>query len=210
MSSEIKKSIIDYIETEGLEAFSCFDFLDIAPYKTISKCLERMEDNQEIRRIIPGIYDLNKIDPYFNKSVPPDINEVAKALAREYMWSICPDGNTALNELGLSTQVPASYVYISSGPYREYKIGSITLRFKHSCNRDIGLYSQKTSLVIQILKHLGEFNISEREIKKISDSLSTEEKIILLKESKNTQMWIRKYIEVICEGIINEQISWFK
>ena len=43
----------------------------------------------------------------------------------------CGEGNTALNQLGLSTQVPADWTYISSGPYKEYTFGNVTLTFSH-------------------------------------------------------------------------------
>lgn len=44
--------------------------------------------------------------------VAADPEVVAKALARNYHWSIAPCGNTALNLLGLSTQVTAVWSYI--------------------------------------------------------------------------------------------------
>ncbi|MDR2778458.1 MAG: DUF6088 family protein [Rickettsiales bacterium] len=42
-----------------------------------------------------------------------------------------PEGNTTLNYLGLSTQIPAKYVFISSGSSRKYKIGNLDLEFRH-------------------------------------------------------------------------------
>lgn len=40
----------------------------------------------------------------------PDIDQVAHAFARKFKWRIQLTGNAALNQLGLSTQVPGSWV----------------------------------------------------------------------------------------------------
>jgi len=41
------------------------------------------------------------------------VDELASALARKSGWRIQPSENTALDRLGLSTQVPAQSVYLS-------------------------------------------------------------------------------------------------
>ena len=43
------------------------------------------------------------------------------ALAHSYHCTIAPCGNTALNLLGLSTQVTAVWSYISDEPYKTYE-----------------------------------------------------------------------------------------
>lgn len=199
MEEALKDLILRKINEENLTAFSCYDFLDFGVYKTISKCLERMEDNGEIRRIIPGIYDLNVIDRFFGEVPSPSIEAVANALAREYMWDICPSGSMALNMFGLSTQVSASYTYLSSGPYREYQIGNIKLKFKHTSNREISTYSLKTSMLIQAIKEIGDLNIIPDIIKKLSRSLTSKEKQNVLLETKNLTTWIRNTIEEVCK-----------
>ena len=126
-------------------------------------------------------------------------HQVALALARNYGWSIAPSGNTALNQLGLSTQVSAKWSYISDGPYNVFEFGNIRIEFKHRSNKDISGLSPKTALVIQALRALGKDNITNEDINKIGLLLSAEEKETLLKESKQSTSWIYKYIKKICE-----------
>jgi hypothetical protein len=54
----------------------------------------------------------------------PDVDQVARAIARKFGWRIQPSGAIAANLLGLSTQVPARAAYLSDGPDRSYKIGN--------------------------------------------------------------------------------------
>jgi integrase len=71
---------------------------------------------------IRGIYDYPRFSKLLDQSLSPDIDQVARALARKFRWCIQPTGATALNFLGLSTQVPARAVYLSDGPDRVYQI----------------------------------------------------------------------------------------
>lgn len=200
MERTLIDNIYKTIKENNYSAFSCYDFSDFGDYKTISKCLERLEDKGEIRRIIPGIYDINVLNKYFGISNVPDINGVANAIARKFLWNICPTGNVALNILGLSTQISSEYVYLSDGPYREYIIGNNKLLFKHISNKEISTYSYKTCLLIQAIKAIGEKNIYDPVILiKLKNKLSKTEKVAALKETKMVTSWIRNIIVIVCE-----------
>ena len=78
------------------------------------------------------IYCINLFDDVLALPILPSIDEVINCLARKHKWIICPTGNAALNIMGLSTQVPASYTYLSSGPYKEYLIYETPVSLKRS------------------------------------------------------------------------------
>ncbi len=93
------------------------DFFTIADYETVRKTLNRLVNDEYIQRIINGVYYKPKYIEAINEYKAPNIDEVAHAIARKYNWTIAPSGNTALNLLGLDTQVPAKWTYISDGRY---------------------------------------------------------------------------------------------
>ena len=128
----------------------------------------------------------------------PSPHHVAMALARNFGWMIAPSGAAALNMLGLSTQVPAHWSYVSDGPYRSFSFGNINIEFKHCSAKEISGMSPKTALVIQAIKALGKENIDEENLQKIRRNLSAEEKIALLEEAKRTTVWIYEAIKKIC------------
>lgn len=198
MRTELRKQIFKKIKDKNLKAFSCFDFTDLAPYKAISKCLERLEDSQDIRRIIQGIYCLNIIDRELSLPVLPSIDEVVECLARKNKWIISPSGNTALNLMGLSTQVPAIYEYLSSGPYKDYEIYGIHVHLKRTMARELISYSEKTLLLIQCIKAIGKESITFNDVAALSLRLDTKEKRQALKETTAVQAWIRKIIVLVC------------
>src|SRR5690606_16603897 len=110
------------------------DFFDIADYETVRKTLNRLTDDGVIQRIIKGIY----YKPVYNKLIEEyeaaSVHQVALAIARKYNWTIAPSGNTALNLLGLSTQVPATWTYISDGRYVTITFDNNSIEFKHKNN----------------------------------------------------------------------------
>lgn len=198
--STISKRIYERILSMDREVvFVASDFSDIADINTIWQVLSRLEQKDKIQRIIRGVYYCPRYSELLEEYEMASPHQVALALARNYGWSIAPSGNTALNQLGLSTQVSAKWSYISDGPYNVFEFGNIRIEFKHRSNKDISGLSPKTALVIQALRALGKDNITNEDINKIGMLLSTEEKETLVKESKQSTSWIYKYIKKICE-----------
>ena len=193
-TSEIKKHLSQ--AKEGY-LFSINEMLNYASYDTAKKVLQRMEKNGDIVRVIDGIYSKPKFSKLLNKNVPSSIPDVANKIAEKFAWNIIPSGDVALNMLHLSTQVPACYEYLSNGPYREYEIYGMKLKFKHTTNRLLGGMSSKSALVIQAIKSLGEENITADVLQTLKEVLSEEDKMALLDECKRVPAWIYEYIKKI-------------
>jgi Family of unknown function (DUF6088) len=148
--------------TGGGWAFSPRDFLNLGVRATVDSALHRLEKRGEIRRVIRGIYDYPRFSKLLDQSLSPDIDQVARALARKFRWRIQPSGATALNFLELSTQVPARAVYLSDGPVRVYQIGNTALVFEHTALKESGVELKESGLIVQALKLLGQERITPR------------------------------------------------
>ena len=188
------------LAAEDGAVFVAPDFADIADTATIRQGLKRLYQSGIIRRIIRGIYEKPKYSKLLDEYVAADPDAVAKALARCYHWTIAPCGNTALNLLGLSTQVTAVWSYISDGPYKTYEWNSTKLEFKHRTNKEITGLSYMTSLVIQALKTLGRTNVTPEIIQTLSEKLSESEKQACLKEATESTDWVYDTIRKMCGG----------
>ena len=188
------------LAAEDGAVFVAPDFADIADTATIRQGLKRLYQSGIIRRIIRGIYEKPKYSKLLDEYVAADPDAVAKALARCNHWTIAPCGNTALNLLGLSTQVTAVWSYISDGPYKTYEWNSTKLEFKHRTNKEITGLSYMTSLVIQALKTLGRTNVTPEIIQTLSEKLSEAEKQACLKEATESTDWVYDTIRKMCGG----------
>ena len=148
------------------------DFADIADTETIRRNLNRLTQAGTLRRILKGVYEKPEYSEMLKEYVAADPEAVAKALARNYHWTIAPCGNTALNLLGLSTQVTAVWSYISGLSYM-------------------------TVLVIQALKTLGKTNVTSKTIQTLSSRLNEDDKAAMLREAAESTDWVYNTIRQI-------------
>ena len=162
--------------------------------------LLRLEEEKLIVRIIRGVYYKAEYNEFLQEYIVPNPDKVAHALARNFGWTIVPCGDTALKILGLSTQVPAAWSYVSDGTYKEYTYDNTTIKFKRTTNKEISKLSYKTALVVQALKALGKDNINDTIINKLKNDLTDEEKTTALLEAKAATSWIYEYIKQISKG----------
>ncbi len=199
--SEIKNKILNRIKEKNYGAFTSADFIDIDNYKLISKTLERLEDEKIISRARRGVYYLPKYNKTFNMYSVYNINDIALAIARQFNIVIIPSGNYALNIIGLSTQVPSKYIYITNGSYNEYDVGNNKIYFKHSTSREITNLPYKILVSIQALKTIGKDNIDDNIRNKISNFLSNDDKKYLKNNNLRITSWI--YDELKKSGVIS-------
>jgi len=186
------------IESSYGDVFIVSDFIDVAPYDTARKILSRLCDNGLIKKITRGMYYKTKFSSLLNEYVEPNMNLVADAFARNFGWTIVPSGDTAINLLGLSTQVTSHYDFISSGPYRSYNINGLIINFSHRMDKEFNGLSYKSRLVIQAIKAIGNEQI-DCYLSLIRNNLSDLEKSILLDEAQRTTTWVYEVIKKICK-----------
>lgn len=193
-----KQEILNKIKNfKSNQVFIASDFFDIAGYETIRSSLNRLVKEKVITRVMKGIYYKPKYIELIKEYESPSVNEVANAIARKYNWTIAPSGNTALNLLGLSTQVPAKWTYISDGRYASFTFGKATIEFKHRSNRDISKMSVLTAMAIQSIKAIGKNKITSKQIEYLRKKLTEKEKSELLIDSKTTSVWVYDIIKKI-------------
>lgn len=196
-NTKIKQAIVD---AECGAVFVAADFTSIADKQVLNCVFFRLEEEGLIKRVLRGVYYKPEYNDFLGEYIEPIPDAVAHALARNFGWTIVPCGDTALNLLGLSTQVPAVWIYVSDGTYKEYSYGNTTIQFKKTTNKEISKLSYKTALVVQALKALGKDKVDEAAIARLSKLLTKEEKKAMLAEAKAATSWKYEFIKEICRG----------
>lgn len=175
--------------------FVSSDFADIAPDDAVRKTLSRLVASDVLERPLRGIFRKPGFNEFLNEPTVSSPDQIAQALARKFNWSIAPAGDTALNMLGLDTQVPSVQRYVSDGPYRTYTYGPFTLSFLHTANKEVSALSPTTSLVIQALKARGKDALSEADLDLIASKFDETQIEQILEEAKTTTVWIREALK---------------
>jgi len=200
VAKTIEQKVLSRIYGNGRGwAFSQADFADLGTRSAVDSSLHRMEKEGVIRRVIRGVYDYPRYSELLKKTVVPDIDQVANALARKFGWRIQPDGATAQNLLGLSTQVPARNVYLSDGPDRTYTVANRTLAFEHTALKEAGFKLAQSRLVVQALKSLGEERITSKVVTKIKEQLDPALRRKILLDTKTSTGWVYAAIQEIAK-----------
>jgi len=180
-------------------AFSPSDFLDLGNRRTVDSALHRLVRKGNIRRVVRGVYDYPRFSEFLNQQLSPDVDQVARAIARKFRWRIQPSGATALNLLALSTQVPARAVYLSDGPDRVYEVGNSTLAFEHTALKEAGVKLKESGLIVQALRSLGPERITPEVISKIRVWLPKPLRGRVLADTKTVTGWIYSAIQQIAQ-----------
>ncbi|MDY0207253.1 MAG: DUF6088 family protein [Pseudomonas sp.] len=169
----IESSVLNRIYGNGRGwSFSRKDFATLGEPGTLDRALSRLAEKGVIRRVMRGLYDYPAYSKLLKKELSPDIDQVAHALARKFGWQIQVSGNAALNMMGLSTQVPTQYLYLSDGPSKSYQVGNRVIEFKKTRFTQVGLKYQQSEILVQAIQALGEQPLTTEQQSKIRDYLA--------------------------------------
>lgn len=189
--SEITKRIENMHEGQIL---FISDFSDLnGNEKVVSRALSAEEKKGNIVRLAKGMYLRPKITRF--GIVYPSVDEMVEAIAHRDKSKVQPCGMTALNMLGLSTQVPTKYTYLTLGSSRKLKLGDRLIELKRSVPKNFVFKTTLGALLMQALKSLGEKNISKQEIVQIRKLIDKEKRMEQFKlDVLLMPIWMRKLI----------------
>ena len=179
----------------------CFtpkDFLELGTSGAIRKSLSRLEQSGFIIRLTFGLYYY----PIVHKKLgvlPPNLQDVAKTIAKKDEYKVQPTGAYAANLLGLSEQVPNQTVFLTDGHSRTVDIRTNTLVFKKTSVKNMKTSGSITGLVIQALKHIGQDSFSDKMYDVLLKGLGPDDLKVLKKESYLAPEWIRQIILSLTE-----------
>ncbi len=177
--------------------FTNSDFYHIGNRKTVTWSLSSLRGRGIIRPLLSGIFDYPIYSELLQEWLAPDVDAVAQAIARKNQWHIQITGESALNYLGLSTQVPGRYLYLSDAQSREYQLMNSTIEFNRSPLKQSKFKSRQTEIITQALLSLGESNLNDAVITKITGFITEKEKPRILKDSRYAPAWIGELLRNI-------------
>jgi hypothetical protein len=192
------KTIADRIKSRILEhpkgwCFTAFDFHDLGSDASIRKSLSILHKQKFIRRITQGVYDYPQTHHLLG-AIPPNLNDVAKAIAEKNGVQIQLTGAHAANLVGFTTQVPGQIIFLTEGPSRKVKVGNQEIIFKKTTKKIMSSAGTREGLLIQALKNIGKDHIDETVKTKTARFLKDSSKEEIRRNMKFAPAWIRTFI----------------
>ena len=157
------------------------------------KLCPNFKNKTSLRRLAQGVYDYPKKHDLLG-IIPPDLNEVAKAIAEKNGVQIQPAGAHAANLVGLSMQVPGRIIFLTEGPSKKVKIGNQEIIFKKTTKKIMSSAGTREGLLIQALKNLGKDHIDQKARAQISKFLKDSTEKEIKKNMKFAPAWIRALV----------------
>src|SRR6202012_2201420 len=114
----------------------------------------------------------------------PSAEEVAKALVGRDRIRLQPAGAYAANVLGLSEQVPAKAVFLTDGPARTVKIGTITIQLRRTTARNMATAGRLSGLLIQAFREVGKNHLTPERRDHLKRTLPSDKRRELIKDLK--------------------------
>lgn len=193
LSKEIRNRIVQ--GGEG-RLYVVGDFAELNNDALVTRVLSRLEKEKLLIRLSQGVYLYPNQNRYGVHK--PSIDVIAKAIAEKDKTRIIPSGLTALNVLGLSTQVPMNALYLTNGTPRIVTVGNRKIVFKKSVPRNFSYQSELFPLVVSAMKEMGEENINDDVVHKLKKILAKETNQELIRQDfLIAPQWIRRKLNVL-------------
>ena len=160
----------------------------------VGSTLAELTDDGVLSKIAQGIY----VKPTKSRFglVFPSVEKVVQAIAARDNAQILPSGMTALNVLGLSTQIPMNYSYLTSGSERTIKLKNHQVVLKRGVPKNFSYKTRLIALLAQALRTLKQENIGNSELRIIRELISKEtDKENLAKDIDILPIWMKKIIK---------------
>lgn len=203
IEEKIRKRII------GDEPGSLYFISDFAEHGNdvfISRVLSECVNDGLLLRIANGIY-CKPIETRFGPLFP-SVEELVEAIARRDNAQILPTGETAQNQLGLSTQVPMNSVYLTSGSARKLVLQGRTVTLKRSVPRNFACKNDFMAALIQALKSIGKDNVTEEHMSTIVGLLKKHlDDTTYAEDLKTAPIWVRKMLSEIIRKIKQHELA---
>jgi hypothetical protein len=136
--------------------------------------LSRLVRSGEVMRVTRGVYVCPKQSKYVGAVVPEPLKIAQAKLAGEHE-TLQVSGAEAARQFGLTTQVPTTPVFYSSGANRRFQVGKLRVQVKRVSTRKMALAGTPAGTALSALWYVGKEHISKSVLARIEAKLSASE-----------------------------------
>lgn len=162
---------------------------------TIERTLARLAEKGSVQRISHGLYYYPESGAVFG-ALPPKPEAVARALTEGA--PLVPSGPTALHRLGLTTQVPMRYSYLTSRSSRTEQLGKIRIELHKVPERRLSGAGTKAGEILSAIEYVGRKEANSADFcGKIARKLTRQELLQLQQAAAPRFVWVRSVVDKI-------------
>ncbi|MXX74223.1 MAG: hypothetical protein F4Y77_02310 [Holophagales bacterium] len=194
----LSETVLRYAESqpEGTPVLAK-GLLHLGSRAAIDQALSRLVRRDALLRVGRGVYVL-PVESRFG-SRAPSVEKTVTALAAARGERIANSGAMAANVLGLTGQVPARRVFLTSGPSRSLTLGRERVELRHAPPWQLALAGRRAGEAIRALVWLGRDRAGEV-TELVRERLSEEERRELGSVSAQMPGWLAVLVNEVAHG----------
>jgi len=159
----------------------------------VTKLLSILEKEGTITRISKGVYVKARKTRF--GTLYPSASELVREIAKRDKAAVIATGDTAANQLGLSTQVPMNSTFLTTGSSRKLTLGKRTVTLKHGAPKNFAFKGKLIQDIVQALRSIGEQNLTPENERQITKLLAeSPEKETIEHDLRLAPVWMRNII----------------
>ena len=159
----------------------------------VTKLLSILEKEGTITRISKGVYVKARKTRF--GTLYPSASELVREIAKRDKAAVIATGDTAANQLGLSTQVPMNSTFLTTGSSRKLTLGKRTVTLKHGAPKNFAFKGKLIQDIVQALRSIGEQNLTPENERQIAKLLAeSSEKETIEHDLRLAPVWMRNII----------------
>jgi hypothetical protein len=199
MENALSEKILKHAKERPEGAPICAkEFLHLGNRAAVDQTLSRLVRRKHLMRAGRGIYVLPIETRFGIRS--PSASKVVEAIASMRGETVASHGGAAANALGLTTQVPISEVYLTSGRTRPLHLGAQVVQLRHAPRWQLASKSRLAGETIRALAWLGPEH-AEEAVKRLKQKLSKAELSEIAAARPGVPEWIaKKMSELVTDG----------
>lgn len=191
----IADKIVAIIKKRNGVPVAIADLLGMALRPAINQALARLTRQKTIMRVGRGLYAWPRFSTLMKHNVAPSVDSLAHAWARKNRLRIIPFGAYAANLLGLSTQVPAKYVYYTNGRTQRVRLGGSDVQFLNRGPNTMDVNGQRVPHIVQALRYLGKDRITPNVIIRLRQIVRAEDRADIKRSLKQVAGWMQPVLQ---------------
>ena len=198
MKTTVAEKVRTEIAKQPGRVFTAADLKHLpATTNTLERTLARLAERGDIRRISRGLYHYPKPGKLY-RELPPKPEQVAQTLAQAKGAKLVPSGAMALHRLGLTTQVPMKYVYLTNRSSRIERLGKLTVELKKVSERRLSGAGTKAGEILSAIEYVGPKEArGQNFVSELARKMDSHDADQLQEASKPRAAWVRSVVEEI-------------
>ncbi len=174
--------------------FSPKEFLHLGSREAVDQTFTRLVKAGKLLRVGRGLYTLPLHGRFGTR--PPVPETLLAALAEKTGEVMVSHGAAAANRLGLTQQVPAREVFLTSGRNRTLRLGSRVIEIKHAPSWQLLLGESTSGAVLRALAWLGPEQ-TEEVMPQVHEMVATKEWESLAAVRSELPGWLAKAVSQV-------------